>query len=359
MGLLAQNERSRLARSIEKLPDFASAWPAIRKELLNGLPGGVAALLGYSGIPRLDLLNMLDTIEQPGMQLSDGGWLIVPVIENALRYADSGGFLKVEHELNEHLTLAMARLDAGRNEGVSLEALLNERSGFESVELWAQGLFRVMRPICRVEVGEEPKGTGFLVGPDLVLTNYHVTHRQQGANWIARDLGELHVRFDYHQRANGVSAGVVYDVKREQLPLSPFGELDFALLRVTETPAADKVGGTVDGPARGYLRPQDMPLAAGDPLFIIQHPGGRPMEIAFDLVTAVQDRRVHYKTNTMPGSSGSPCFDKEWNLVALHHAESKKMGANEAIPLGLITALPEVRALLGPAPEVPTPSLAP
>ena len=29
--------------------------------------------------------------------------------------------------------------------------------------------------------------------------------------------------------------------------------------------------------------------------------------------------RVRYATNTEPGSSGSPCFDMNWQLAALHH----------------------------------------
>lgn len=29
---------------------------------------------------------------------------------------------------------------------------------------------------------------------------------------------------------------------------------------------------------------------------------------------------MQYLTDTMPGSSGSPVFDKDWRLVALHHS---------------------------------------
>jgi len=29
---------------------------------------------------------------------------------------------------------------------------------------------------------------------------------------------------------------------------------------------------------------------------------------------------VQYLTDTLPGSSGSPVFDKDWRLVALHHS---------------------------------------
>jgi V8-like Glu-specific endopeptidase len=30
--------------------------------------------------------------------------------------------------------------------------------------------------------------------------------------------------------------------------------------------------------------------------------------------------RVQYLTDTEPGSSGSPVFDSQWRLVALHHS---------------------------------------
>ena len=55
---------------------------------------------------------------------------------------------------------------------------------------------------------------------------------------------------------------------------------------------------------------------------IIQHPRGRPKEIV------LQDNRVvradnvvlQYSCDTEPGSSGSPVFNNQWKLVALHHA---------------------------------------
>jgi hypothetical protein len=58
------------------------------------------------------------------------------------------------------------------------------------------------------------------------------------------------------------------------------------------------------------------------PVNIIQHPRGRPKEVV------VQDSRVvradnvvvQYSSDTEPGSSGSPVFNNQWALVALHHA---------------------------------------
>jgi V8-like Glu-specific endopeptidase len=51
---------------------------------------------------------------------------------------------------------------------------------------------------------------------------------------------------------------------------------------------------------------------------------------------------VSYKTNTDGGSSGSPCFDQDWNLVALHHSGDPNyaLGPNEGIPIdAIVTAI--------------------
>ena len=57
------------------------------------------------------------------------------------------------------------------------------------------------------------------------------------------------------------------------------------------------------------------------------------------------DTRLHYRSPTEGGSSGSPVFDKAWNLIGLHHAGSLEMRrlhgpgvypANEGIRLSAI-----------------------
>jgi hypothetical protein len=123
-----------------------------------------------------------------------------------------------------------------------------------------------------------------------------------------------------------------------------------------------------DGTLRGVIAaPASEPmLRVGMPLLILQHPKKskktypegpdlHPLRFAFDVVLAVNENRsrVRYSVITEPGSSGSPCFDPDWNLVALHHAgdprDVEPAEYNEGIPIDTIReSLPvEIRAQLG------------
>lgn len=49
--------------------------------------------------------------------------------------------------------------------------------------------------------------------------------------------------------------------------------------------------------------------------------------------------RLRYSTNTEPGSSGSPCFSMDWDLVALHHFGDPAWTEpkfNQGVPIGRI-----------------------
>ena len=60
----------------------------------------------------------------------------------------------------------------------------------------------------------------------------------------------------------------------------------------------------------------------GEFVTIVQHPRGEKKQVALRenrIVDGVQ-RFLHYTADTEPGSSGSPVFNDQWEVVALHHA---------------------------------------
>ncbi|TDM06556.1 MAG: hypothetical protein C4K60_18710 [Ideonella sp. MAG2] len=64
-------------------------------------------------------------------------------------------------------------------------------------------------------------------------------------------------------------------------------------------------------------------------VFVVGHPSGDALQISLHdselLDVCDHDRLLHYRTPTEPGSSGSPVFNTNWEVVALHHAGSAAM----------------------------------
>lgn len=84
-------------------------------------------------------------------------------------------------------------------------------------------------------------------------------------------------------------------------------------------------------------------VTRGERVNIIQHPRGRLKELSLhdNKVTYVYDKVIRYTTDTEPGSSGSPVFNNQWDLVALHHAgwaEPDGGATNEGVRMTEIVA---------------------
>ena len=60
----------------------------------------------------------------------------------------------------------------------------------------------------------------------------------------------------------------------------------------------------------------------GEYVTIVQHPRGEKKQVALreNKIVDIPDRFLHYAADTEPGSSGSPVFNDQWEVVALHHA---------------------------------------
>lgn len=162
-------------------------------------------------------------------------------------------------------------------------------------------------------------GTGFLASPSLFVTNNHVIP-------TVAFCSRVKMQFNYQLSPVG-----------EDQPADPYEpapedffhtskKFDYTVIRLRA-----KAGVGPDGQATSVLpgsRWGHIPLNP-DPVYrkkqhlnIVQHPDGRRKEVALqdNEIESLFVNVVHYKSDTEPGSSGSPVCDNLWQLVALHHA---------------------------------------
>lgn len=182
--------------------------------------------------------------------------------------------------------------------------------------------------VCKVSFTDRATtGTGVLIAPDLVLTNYHVLSQQvveerlqltEKAKTLLFEFGFVSEEHDEPVSPDTFSVYATDPI----VDFSPPSQLDYALLRVEpKITRAD------------YIKPVAIPtdslvLAPEDGLNVLQHPKGDVMQISLSASGVVQANtgrgRVWYVNRTKGGSSGSPCFNSDWELVALHHASMSR-----------------------------------
>ena len=213
-----------------------------------------------------------------------------------------------------------------------------------------------------MEAVRERMGTGWLVGRDVMITNNQVI------DTVAR-AKQLRAEFNYQLNEDGSPATA------DLFGFDPDGffytnaALDFTLVKVKCKPWVInlplRVERTEDGhfmvldeAAAGPVGPDGVvtplnvgPIGLTPPVYkfctsagsrwgnlqlptsgvvyadeqhvnIVQHPKGRRKEVAVqqNQISGLFPTRVRYTTDTEPGSSGSPVFDNQWDLMAIHHA---------------------------------------
>jgi endonuclease G len=173
---------------------------------------------------------------------------------------------------------------------------------------WLESALAASRSVARVKLSAG-SATGFLIAPDILMTNNHVFENEQDARFAA-------IQFNYRQLADGDLA------PRDEWECDPDAmfrtnpDLDYSIVRMKPKDgkhAGDKWGFfNLRHGAR--IRPNHR-------VNIIQHPQGRFQEIAFrdNQVKAVTETVIQYLTDTDYGTSGSPVFDDWFNVVALHN----------------------------------------
>jgi V8-like Glu-specific endopeptidase len=165
--------------------------------------------------------------------------------------------------------------------------------------------------------------TGFMVSSSLFMTNNHVIGSKDNASKF-----ELHFNYQYALDGSTIMNFTKYDLDPEGFFYTN-PDLDFTIVKVKSRSATS--GGTATdvraGDEFGHVSlVTSFFYSVGQLTNVIQHPQGRPKEIALheNKIDAIYANVVRYTTDTEPGSSGSPVFNNSWKLIALHHSAGEQ-----------------------------------
>ncbi len=221
-----------------------------------------------------------------------------------------------QFEERERLRMAFDS-SAYRGERIFAERMIGATLDFADLPPNEQAL-KAGRPVVRLVLlggpGILPEGfaTGFLVAPDLLLTNHHVFRTPDEAQGVGD-------QFLYERTQQGLRQGLIFKLEPGRFFMNDKG-LDYAVVAVANR--------SLDGAPLDQF--QYLPLIGatgkilkGDPVNIIQHPEGRPKQYATvnnRLLDLRDDGFLLYETDTLEGSSGSPVFNTRWETIGLHHS---------------------------------------
>jgi hypothetical protein len=274
------------------------------------------------------------------------GSLVLPLLQSQLLNHSGGRIAMTARDVAPTL-----RRTEEHATDAHLEKVLG-REGVVTLSWYRVGLDRTRAVAKILNKLEDGFGTGFLVrGSDLapglgetllLLTNAHVISDDPAvqAKHGSLEPTDALVTFEAFEAASGQKFRVT-----ELLWTSPPDQLDASLVRLDPpVPAIEP-----------FPVAKRLPVADGvQKVYVIGHPGGRSLSVSLNdnLLLDWDDRLIHYRAPTEGGSSGSPVFNQQWDLIGLHHAGGLAMKrlkdqegtypANEGIWIRrIITALAE------------------
>lgn len=247
---------------------------------------------------------------------------------------------------NDLLVQAASKIGIGSTAGhVSrLQSLIDPNHEIQPFATFNSRLGLLEYQVCQIQYqtpGGNNFGTGFLVGPDSVLTCHHVMKHVIDKSVAPEGVT---VRFDYNLTPPGTPPRKVREVKllsakwlidhSEPDPVDDTGDeskapddnkLDYAVLKLASRVGDEPIMNAQGSPKRGWIKAEaEASVEKDEMLFIVQHPEGKAQGLAFEgpgvKSVNASGTRFRHLVNTKKGSSGAPCFDRDLNLVGLHHS---------------------------------------
>ncbi len=188
-------------------------------------------------------------------------------------------------------------------------------------------MLKLSESVCKVNVRDRYRsrgsGTGFLIAPDLLITNNHVLDNPEMASYST-------AQFNYELDALGnpePTHTFRLDPDRffltssyQKVDADPYSGLDFTVVAVQSTSAEGK---RITDIPYCQLDGQLGKVVDGEGCVIIQHPRGDFKKIVLKDIRALicKEHFLIYESDTLPGSSGSMVIGLgTGEVVALHHS---------------------------------------
>lgn len=289
-------------------------------------------------------------------------------IAKALSHAQDNGFLDplVERlwHANQFDGAAVAASPQALAVSVRLQGFTRPAAGITNTEAETKSTSVAMRRLCSIRVmnntGMPVKtGSGFLVGPQTVITSHHVIKPlldAQNAPLPGSDQ-RLKITFD---AVNGMTTGTVIKPQEAWLvecsPSHPLEDteqlqaldldatdptdfdnyLDYAVIRLSRTAGRERGFYTLD-PAR-YPTISDV----GAQVTLWQFQGDLPLATARGVGSRLwpkpHESRLHHDANSSDGSSGGLIVDQEFKPVGLHQCGFRDAANNPVFNGAIPTA---------------------
>ena len=209
------------------------------------------------------------------------------------------------------------RLTKGGYVGLGLERVIgpNDLLNINYLEAGLHSAKSVCKIATRDRLGHIVNcGTGFLISPKLVITNHHVIESPGKAA-----ASEAIFEYEYNRQGK-IKKPVTFILKPDRFFItSKIDELDYTIIAVESHSATGE-------PLSQYgfipLIEDIGKIIVGEHVSIIQHPNGEPKQIAIrnNQLIYLDEKYLHYETDTAPGSSGALVVNNQWEAVALHHS---------------------------------------
>jgi endonuclease G, mitochondrial len=238
-----------------------------------------------------------------------------------LELVRSGKIPFIDLETNEDRVQKRLARESRKPLRVALERIMNV-ANFQDKFVLDQ-LSSLAASVCRILKRGTPIGTGFLIGPGIIMTNNHVIQN-------AADADDMMAEFNYELTPDLVPRPTsMFRLDASKFFLSssveenvdvPHSGLDFTIIALENKGTKgedvfDFIPVQLDGNKGKIIK--------GESCVIIQHPSGLVKKVVLKDTAFFSETgtRIVYESDTLPGSSGSMVVSLgTCEVVALHHS---------------------------------------